>query len=238
MIYIGICDDEREQQKLLADMIGRSLFAYDDVEFSYYSSGDEVVDAIEKGEMQCGLLLLDIRMPGRDGLETAAYIREHRVDVDIAFVTVATEHVFDGYTYQAFSYLLKPLDPKRVSEEMVRYMDLKQKGTDCLHVQISGRNVAIFLGRVRYFATEGRKIAVCQRGEGEEISFYAKMNDLEETLKDMDFIRIHQSYLVNARYVQSFSRTEIDVGGDSLPIARRYIEAVRKRFGSGRGGKE
>lgn len=236
MIYIGICDDEKEQRELLADMVSKSLFQYDDVEFSYYNSGDEVVEAVEREQMGCELLMLDIRMPGRDGLETAAYIREHLVDVDIIFVTVSTEHVFDGYTYQAFSYLLKPLDPKRVSGELARYMDLKQKGADCLHVQIGGKKVPIFLGRVRYFATEGRKIVVYQRGE-EEISFYAKMNDLQETLKDMDFLRIHQSYLVNARYVQSFSRTEMDVGGDLLPIARRYIDAVRQRFGGGAGGK-
>lgn len=231
MIYIGICDDEREQQKLLADMVTRSLFSYDDVKFSYFDSGDALIEAIEKGEMACELLLMDIRMPGRDGLETAAYIREHWVDVDIMFVTVSTEHVFDGYTYQAFSYLLKPLDYGRISGEMARYMDLKKKGSNCLHVQVGGKKVQIFLDRVWYFVTEGRKILVCQRGEEEEISFYAKMNDLQETLKDMDFLRIHQSYLVNARYVQAFSRTEMEVGGERLPITRRYIEAVRKRFG-------
>lgn len=234
MIYIGICDDDKEQQGLLADMVSKSLFQYDDVEFSYFDSGDDLVEAIEKGEMECELLLMDIRMPGRDGLKTAAYIREHWVDVDIMFVTVATEHVFDGYTYQAFSYLLKPLDYNRISEELARYMDLKRKGSDCLQVQIGGKKVPIFLGRVKYFATDGRKIVVYQRGEEEEIAFYAKMNELQETLKDMDFLRTHQSYLVNAKYVQSFSRAEMDVGGDSVPIARRYIESVRKRFEDGK----
>ena len=137
MIYIGICDDDREHQKLIADMVTKSLFSYDDVEFSCYDSGDQVIQAIEKEEMECELLLLDIRMPGRDGLQTAAYIREHGVDVDLIFVTAATEHVFDGYTYQAFSYLLKPLDYKKISGEMARYMELKQKGADCPHVQIA-----------------------------------------------------------------------------------------------------
>ena len=237
MIYVGICDDEKIQQELLAEMVSKSLFPYDDVEFSYYDSGDELVEAIETGRMQCELLLLDIRMPGRDGLKTAAYIREHLVDVDIIFVTVSTEHVFDGYTYQAFSYLLKPLNYERISGEIVRYMELKKKGADCLHVQIGKKKAQIFLNRVLYFATEGRKIAVYQRGEEEELSFYAKMNDLQETLKDMDFLRIHQSYLVNARYVKSFSRTEMAVGRDLLPIARRYIEAVRERLDGGKGGK-
>ena len=238
MIYIGICDDDREHQKLIADMVTKSLFSYDDVEFSCYDSGDQVIQAIEKEEMECELLLLDIRMPGRDGLQTAAYIREHGVDVDLIFVTAATEHVFDGYTYQAFSYLLKPLDYKKISGEMARYLELKQKGADCLHVQIGGKKVQIFLNRVKYFATEGRKIIVYQRGEEENLSFYAKMNDLQETLKDMDFLRAHQSYLVNARYVQSYTRTEMDVGGSLVPIARRYIETVRQRFADSWGGKK
>lgn len=229
MIYIGICDDNRAHREQLMELISKALFRYDDVTFCGYDSGDALIEAIEDGHFECELLFLDIQMPGRDGLRTAAYIREHRVDVDIIFVTVSTEHVFDGYTYQAFSYLVKPLNEKRLTDELERYMKLKEKGTDCLHVQISGKRVPIFLNRVKYFATEGRKLVAHQLGE-EDIAFYAKMNDLQETLQNEDFLRCHQSYLVNAKYVESYSRKEMDVGGELIPIARRYVEEVRNRF--------
>ena len=229
MINIGICDDNQTHREELARLSSKALFRYDDVKFCYYDSGDAVIREIESGDLDCELLFLDIQMPGRNGLRTASYIRDHLIDVDIIFVTVSTEHVFDGYTYRAFSYLLKPLDEQRLTEELDRYMRLKEKGMECLHVQISGIRVPIFLNRVKYFATEGRKLVARQRGE-DDIAFYAKMNDLQETLRDEDFLRCHQSYLVNAKYVDAYSRRELEVGGDIIPIARRYVEAVRERF--------
>lgn len=235
MIYIGICDDERTHREMIREMVSKSIFQYDDIEYTFYHSGNQVVEAIEKGEFSCELLLLDIHMPDKDGLETAAYIREHQIDVDIIFVTVSADHVFDGYTYRAFSYLLKPLDYDRLSDEMKRYMTLKENISRCLHVNIGGRKVQIFLDRVKYFAADGRKIIVCQRGGEDGLSFYAKMGDLQETLKEDGFLRCHQSYLVNVKYVESYSRTELEVGADKVPISRRYIEDVREYFHSQEG---
>ncbi len=233
MIYIGICDDEEKFRETVYEQVFKIMFRFDDVEFSYYSSGEQVIKEIDAGVFSCELLLLDIHMPERDGLETAAYIREHQVDVDIIFITVSTEHVFDGYTYQAFSYLLKPLSGNRLSNELERYMKRRENDARCLHVKVAGKKVQIYLDRVKYFVTQGRKIIACHKGNIEDISFYAKIGDLEQTLQKDEFFRCHQSYLVNARYVQSYSRTEIEVDGDLLPISRRYKELVQEYMEGG-----
>lgn len=232
MISVGICDDDKEHRELLREYACKALFQFGEVQFSDYESGNQVIEEIEKGEFTCELLLLDIHMTGKDGLETAAYIRTHQVDVDIIFITVSAEHVFDGYTYQAFSYLLKPVDHDRLTSELERYMKLKEVNSKCLHVAIGGKKVQIFLDRVKYFAADGRKIHVIQRGDEEELSFYAKMGDLQETLEEDGFLRCHQSYLVNTKYVESFSRAEIEVAGESIPVSRRYVNEVRERFGN------
>lgn len=226
MIYIGICDDDKEYREKLHDIVSTALFRFDEMEFTHYGSGGEVIEAIEADAFLCELLLLDIHMPEKDGLETAAYIREHQVDVDIIFITVSKEFVFDGYTFQAFSYLLKPLSRDRLSAELSRYMKLRSDCSKCLYVNIGGKKVQIFLDRVKYFVTEGRKINVVQKSDTQDLSFYAKMGELEETLQEDDFIRCHQSYLVNVRYIRSHSRTEMDVGGDRIPISRRYTDIV------------
>ena len=230
MIYIGICDDEEKQRKKIHDVISHILFAYDEMQFSYYTSGSEVLQAIEQNQFPCELLLLDINMPGQNGLNIAAYIRDHQIDVDIIFITVSSEHVFDGYTFQAFSYLLKPLNINRIEEELHRYMALRNRGARCLHVNVSGKQIQIFLDRVQYFMADNRKIVAFYRGAEENISFYAKMGDVEQMLSEDDFIRCHQSYLVNPHYVQSCSRTEIDLGGEQIPVSRRYVNQVKSYF--------
>lgn len=228
MLHLGICDDNKEHQGQIYDMVSRAVFQYDEADFVCYDSGMELIQAIEEDKFLCDLLFLDIHMPVRDGLETAKYIRENKIDVDIIFITISADHVFDGYTYQAFSYLLKPVNKLRLADEIGRYMLQRNQHPQCLHVSINGHDEQILLNHVRYFATEGRRVCSYGRKGAEEISFYARLNDLEQTLLQFDFIRCHQSYLVNRRFVQGHSRTKIKVDGIELPISRKYIENVRK----------
>lgn len=226
MLRIGICDDDGAYREKLHDMVLHSIFSYDDAQIVYYMSGKQVVDDIEKDKFDIDLLLLDINMPECDGIDTAKYIRENNIDVDIIFITVSTEHIFEGYTYKAFSYILKPVDKKRLDDEISRYMMERLKCSNCLHISISGRKEQIFLDKVYYFEGEKRKINIYQKGEN--ISFYAKMNELEEMLVQYGFIRCHQSYLVNKKYITASSRTEIKVGQSVLPVSRRYQEEIKK----------
>ena len=99
-------------------------------EFEYKDIHYQIKGTIEKEEFDIDLLLLDINMPEYDGLNTAKYIRENNVDVDIIFITVSAEHIFDGYTYKAFSYILKPVDKKRLDDEIGRYMTERSKCTN------------------------------------------------------------------------------------------------------------
>lgn len=232
MLRIGICDDEKRVQKELNDMVSHIVFQYDDVEFSYYSSGQEVVSAIEKKQFFCDLLLLDIHMPQLDGLETAKYIRMHQVDVDIMFITVSQEHVFDGYTYQAFSYLLKPVNLVRLEDEISRYIFQQSKSSRCLHISVNGKKEKVLLDKVKYFEADGRKMIIHQLSG--ERSFYAKISDLEEMLKEYGFIRNHQSYLVNSMFVTGHSRTEIKLGETVVPVSRKYVESVREALDTGK----
>lgn len=225
MLRIGICDDDRDYREKIHDLVIHSIFSYDDAQIVHYASGKQVVDEIEDDKFNLDLLFLDINMPECDGLDTAKYIRENNVDVDIIFITVSTEHIFDGYTYKAFSYILKPVDTKRLDDEIGRYMTERIKCTNCLHIMINGRKEQILLDKVYYFEGDKRKIKIHQKGG--DISFYAKMNDLETMLEQYGFVRCHQSYLVNKKYVTGSSRTEVKVGEEVLPVSRRYQETVK-----------
>lgn len=225
MLHLGICDDEKEHRAQMDELFSRAFFQYDETDAAYFKTAEEVIEKIEKNQFQIDLLLLDIHMPRKSGLDLAEYIRRNQIDVDIIFITVSPDHVFDGYTYQAFTYLLKPLDYGRVKEEVKRYMELKNNNSDCLHININGRSERIFLNQVFYVSAQGRKVLFHMRDE--DISAYAKLNDLEDTLKDSGFIRCHQSYLVNKKFVQSHSRILLTVAGEEIPISRKYIESVR-----------
>ncbi|MCI5640933.1 MAG: LytTR family DNA-binding domain-containing protein [Lachnospiraceae bacterium] len=227
MLHVGICDDDKKYQDELYDFVFHELFAQGELEFTVYQTGGEIVKEIEQGRFTCDLLFLDIHMPGKNGLEVAAYIREHKVDVDIIFVTVSKEHVFDGYTYNAFSYILKPMDEERMSEELGRYIQQKYAHANCLHVTINSHREKILLDRVYYFEADVRKIHIHQKSEPQ--TFYAKMGDLEEMLQEHNFIRCHQSYLVNRKYIEKIYKGQLYLENEEvLPVSRKYLESVKE----------
>ena len=94
------------------------------------SSGEEALRHLLHEEF--AVILLDVRMPGLDGFETAALIkrRERTRHVPIIFVTAIskdTEHVFRGYSEGAVDYLLKPYDPAVLRSKVAVFIDLHER---------------------------------------------------------------------------------------------------------------
>lgn len=225
MLKIGICEDDKTTREQLHDLIGKILFQYTDMEIVHFSDGDEVIQSIKDGKFQLDLLFLDIHMERLDGMRTADFIRKHSIDVDIIFLTVSQEHVFEGYTYKAFAYCLKPLDEKRLSKDLNRYMEEKNKCAECLNFTVKEKEYRIPLNRVIYFESEKRKVIAHTLTE--DVSFYAKLDDIENMVGDAKFMRCHQSYMVNRDMIDSIERTVIIAQGISIPMSRKYYENMK-----------
>lgn len=86
------------------------------------------------------------------------------------------------------------------------------------------------LSQILYFASEGRCIRLVTRNSSN--FFYGKLDDLEENLgmKNCHFIRIHQSYLVNAKFIASFNHKSITLlTGEELRISKsNYYHEIKK----------
>ncbi|SDQ71925.1 response regulator [Thermostaphylospora chromogena] len=102
--------DDREENLIALEAILSSL----DIVPVRARSGEEALKALLSTEF--ALILLDVRMPGMDGFETAAHIkrRERTRNIPIIFLTVvdsAPDYAFRGYAAGAVDYLTKPFDP-------------------------------------------------------------------------------------------------------------------------------
>lgn len=225
MIRIGICEDDSKQRQNIREHVERALFKRTEYMISEYSSGKQVVDAIENEDFPVDLLLLDINMNELDGLNTADYIRKQETDVDIIFVTVSGEHVYEGYLYKAYNYLLKNDIDRRLEVELNRYLDEIERVSVCMEVTINGTKVKLPISKIYYLESNARKVIA--HVNGEDVEFYSKLDDLETMLSAAGFFRVHQSYLVNGQYVNSISRDKIVVNNDFLPISRKYYERMK-----------
>lgn len=90
----------------------------------------------------------------------------------------------------------------------------------------------IFLHHVRYFVSDRRKIkAVFDLFSKDSLEFYMKMQDMEEQLQNSNFLRCHQSYLVNIQQILYWDNTTIVLtGNEKIPVSRKYKEKVTKEL--------
>lgn len=232
MISVAVCDDEPRVADYLKNAVTDRLAKADiDGRVAVFSDGEPLVQAYDSGTADFDIILLDITMKNCDGLTAAKRIREKDANVMIVFVTASAEYVFRGYEVRAFRYLLKP--------ELVNGFD--GVFADCLAeltrsnevrftFQTGSETVSVPVKDILYFESDKRKISVKCRGS-KEYSFYGKLDSVEEELKKRDFVRCHQSFLVNAKKITSVSAGELTVEtGETVPVSKHRAKETNEAF--------
>lgn len=229
MLKIGICDDSATDIKIIRSHVGKALFDFEDITIVEYVSGNQVVNAIKEEIFDCELLLLDIGMKPIDGIQVADFIRKNKVDVDIIFVTKTPEYVYEGYIYKAFSYVLKENMDRDMGKEMCRYVEELNSSEECLNVTFKGKPCRVAINSI-WYVESNRRLIILHLRDGSEVSFYAKMTDIEEPLAERGFIRTHQSFMVRKQEIISMSREYVECEGFNVPLSRRYYQSVKDFF--------
>lgn len=227
MLKIGICDDNHAQIEQIHNWIDEELFQRTELYIVHFYSGEEVIAAIEKDEFDVQLLFMDIHMKELDGMETAAYIRQHKIDVDIIFLTVSKDYVYNGYIHKAYAYLLKPIKELTFKKVLNQYVDEWEQSSGYLEVRTFGGLQKIWLNKVLYFTSDVRVIdAHLVSGI---IRFYGKLDEIELQIKDGTFLRCHQSFLVNKEMIDKLTREYLLVRGERIPISRSRYEQMKQQ---------
>lgn len=237
MLGIGICDDEQEARFTLRCAVERHLERADIPYVIYeFSSGEGLLDWMEKHMDQMDLLFLDIEMRGISGMEAAAKIREKDQRLSLVFLTGYMDYVFDGYTVGALDYLTKPLDTRRLESVLSRVQALlhKREPETCT-VQNTDGLFRIPFNRILYFMSDRRQVILVTKER--RIPFYSKLDDVERQL-DHGFVRLHRRYLANVNNIESMVGDVVYIGGDSLPVSRGQKAAVLHAIAQSVIGKE
>ena len=119
MLKIAFCDDETQETRRLEALLEE--YAADrgqDFAHTSYQSPVELMAEVEKGT-RFDIILLDVLMPGENGMAAAREIREYDSNVKIIFLTSSTEFAVESYAVDAWYYQLKPIR----REDFFRLMD-------------------------------------------------------------------------------------------------------------------
>jgi len=142
---ILICDDMRDDGLKLGQAIKASDIG---ANCCYFDRGPDALSHIKAGA-KVDVCFLDIVMPEMNGIELARKIREMEVDkgmkaCEIVFLTAHNEFASESFEVKAFSYLLKPPDPQKVTNVLREIISAK-KAVDVSGIPISTKTVTKFL---------------------------------------------------------------------------------------------
>jgi DNA-binding LytR/AlgR family response regulator len=225
-----IVDDEPVAQKVLREFIGQ---------VSFLELVGELENALKAeafvSKNQVDLLFLDIEMPRLSGLD---YLRSRSNDHH-PMVIIATAHpkyAIEGYTLDVVDYLLKPIAFGRFVKAVQKaksYKELTKQAAGVgspsfLFVKGSQRIEKVELAEILFIESIGNYVKIVM--ESKEIVAYLTLKGMEEQLPAADFVKIHQSFLVNFRRVESVEGNLIGVKNHSLPVSRGYRQDFINRI--------
>ncbi len=232
MISVAVCDDEPQVSEYLKNAVC-DFFAKEDIDgrVTVFNDGAPLAEAYASGNADFDIILLDITMKTCDGLTAAKKIREKNEDVMIVFVTASAEYVFRGYEVRAFRYLLKP-ELVNGFEGVFRECVAALTRSDEVRFsfQTGSENVSVPVKDIIFFESDKRKITVnCLNAK--TYSFYGKLDSVEENLKKNDFVRCHQSFLVNAKRITSVGAGELILdSGAVIPVSKHRAKETNEAF--------
>jgi two-component system response regulator AlgR len=197
------------------------------------------------------VVLLDIRMPGMNGIETARHFNAFESPPAIIFTTAYDEYAIEAFDAGAVGYVLKPVRRKRLDralEQAARLSSItlsavaKRSGISDRRKHICARthgDIRVILVRdVFYFQADQKYVRVHHRN-GEDL-IDDSLNYLEQEFAD-EFVRIHRSVLVAVEHIDALKKTTdgrdlvtlrdgSQDEGSGLIISRRHVADVRRRI--------
>ncbi|MEE4185941.1 MAG: LytTR family DNA-binding domain-containing protein [Gammaproteobacteria bacterium] len=190
------------------------------------------------------VVLLDIRMPGMDGLEVARRLAEAPQPAAVVFTTAYDEYAVNAFETNAVSYLLKPVRRERLLRALERAARSQRvqalaaaadsRGREVITVSRHGNLHRVPVSTVRLFSAEQKYVRM-EHQEGADL--------LDESLKALeeefvaDFVRVHRQYLVRIDCIERLQRRDdgqyvVQLHGvrEPVPVSRRHVSTVKTRL--------
>lgn len=174
------------------------------------------------------LMFLDIQMPGVTGLN---FVRSLKNKPLFMFTTAYSEYAIDGFELDAIDYLLKPIAYDRFEkaiEKAKEYYTIKNNSgltesdleNDFIFVKANQQLIKLAYGEILYVEAFADYVKIFLNDR--KIVTLQTMKKMEAKLPSDIFSRVHRSFIVNRKAVQSFSTSVCEVNGEKIPLGKNY----------------
>ncbi|MFT4521169.1 MAG: DNA-binding LytR/AlgR family response regulator [Bacteroidia bacterium] len=189
-------------------------------------------NAIEAAEMlknqSIDLIFLDVNMPEISGIDFLRSLSEPPL---VIFTTAHAEYAVEGFELDAIDYLLKPISLERFQKAVSKakeYFKIKNEDTaestelddNHIFVKANQKLIKIDYDEIKYVEAfaDYVKIFIPEK----RIVTLQTMKNMERKLPEQKFCRVHRSFIVSLRHIESYNSSEVEVNGVKIPIGKNY----------------
>lgn len=223
-----VIDDDPEVNAYVREMIGQTPF------LRLAGSYDNALSAIEQLEKEpIDLIVLDINMPGIDGVSFAGTLRSVAKGLipKVILISGSREYAVDGYKVDAVDYLVKPFGYDEFLKAALRVRNiskpLQSKALEeYLFLKVEHELVRVFVRDILYLESFKDYVKVFTKDR--MITALSTLKAMEERLAGQGFLRIHRSFIINLRQIESVQHLTVRFGKIIIPVTEQYREAFKE----------
>jgi len=218
-----LIDDEPLALNLLADYVSKIPY------LNLVGKFDEPLKALSFLQSEkVDLLFLDIKMPDISGVD---FFKSLPYRPEVIFTTAHTEFAIEGFELKAIDYLLKPISFEKFVSACNRVKDYleskngkgqREKARDYFFINVTHKLHKIFYSDILYLEGFKDYTKIYLVNASAPLLVLHNLKYFEEQLHKNEFIRIHRSYIVPIRMLNTISRKAVTIGNKTLPVSDNY----------------
>ena len=228
-INVAICEDVAAERDYLIGLLQKwKQLGGHTLQTSAFLSAERFWSAYEDG-YRPELLLLDVEMPGLNGMELAKRLRQLHDDTPLVFITGYSDYMAEGYDVAALHYLLKPVSEQALERVLNRTLEQLRHQRKFLLCTSDGVTQKLYFDEILYVEVFSHTVTIHGDG-GKDYLLHMTIRELEQELGNT-FCRCHRSFLVNLARIHQIKKTDILLdSGVVVPMSRRLAADVNQAF--------
>lgn len=229
-MYLAVCDDDKDELLRISSFL--DTYRQErrvPVHYRTFQNADDLLATARSGSY--ALYLLDVMMPGTNGMAAAREIRGFDTETKLVFLTSSPEFAAESYAVKAHDYLLKPAKAEHLFSILDALLAEQQKPQEGVSLKTKSGMARVLFSHLAFVEVNSKRLYF-HLADGSVREVCAPLAEFEDLLLSRpEFVRIHRSYIVNLWQAAELSADGlVTLAGDSLPISRLLYGKVREAY--------
>ena len=233
MYRIALCDDEQAEIVKTKEMLNNYKKSHSDpgFEIGTFENAEELLLKVQEG-YKPDLILMDIYMERKTGIEAARELHEMGNKSRVIFLTTSEEHALEAFRVEAAQYLVKPVSEAELFPLLDKQIEvLDNEKQKYVTMEIDKKTFRVMVRDIVYCEAQG-KCQFLYLTDGTQLCLRMSMAGLEELfLPYEEVIRIGKWYIINMDHVEGLDSQAVEMdNGQSLYLPRGAYQTLRKQY--------